>query len=148
MYVLLSQVMYCSIKLHSLSLLNSVWGKLVFRELFYTEFPHIFPLFSTNPIKYWILLRITTSLCLFYLKTNPSIKWTISVFSSIVKLKQNKALLILKEGCTVTFFTVLWDMKGWKAKLSSSNCPFLFIKNLTFPSTISFFIWLTSKSKP
>ena len=63
-YFLYQGCMYCSIKLHSLSLLNSLWGKLGFRELFYKEFPNNFAHYSTVPVKCWIFLRIMTSLLL------------------------------------------------------------------------------------
>ena len=44
--------------------LNSLWGKLVFRELFYTEFPNNFAHYITVLVKCVIFLRITTSLLL------------------------------------------------------------------------------------
>ena len=71
---------------------------------------------------------------------NPSIKWTVSVCPSIVELKQNKARVYLK-GIIIHGVVRYERMKSW-AKFTQNAillyCPFLFIENLTFPSSISF----------
>ena len=80
------------------------------------------------------------NVCRFIRKKNRSIKWTVSVFSSIVELKQNKVWMFLK-GKIIHGIVRYERMNSWVILTQNViliHCPFLFIQNLAFPSSISF----------
>ena len=74
------------------------------------------------------------------LEKNPSIKWTVSVCSSVFELKHSKAREFLTGN--IMHGVVRYErMKSW-AKFTQNAillyCLFLFMESLTFPSSISF----------
>ena len=80
------------------------------------------------------------NVCRFIRKKNRSIKWTVSVFSSIVELKQNKVWMFLK-GKIIHGIVRYESMNSWVILTQNViliYCPFLFIQKLAFPSSISF----------